>query len=149
MAGAKVLPERIPRTSWQGDKAEDCPPRFSFEVLDRAYSGDWGWELCDDADKAKLFTFLHEVGKMKWSEIRRWTAGSSKKRWPKYHSQPFASVCQDAQRRLGELKHDEQFETLVRFRVDQKKRLWGYEVDGVFYLLWWDPEHKVYPTEPH
>ena len=27
------------------------------------------------------------------------------------------------------------------------KRLWGFRKDGVFYVLWWDPDHTVYPTE--
>lgn len=76
-------------------------------------------------------------------------AGDKKRRWLKYHSQSFADVSSDAQKRVTELGHDERFDELARFRLNQKQRLWGFERDGVFYLLWWDPEHKVYPTSPH
>ena len=53
----------------------------------------------------------------------------------------------EAQKRLTDLHLDETFEDLFRFRVGGKKRLWGFEVDGVFHVLWWDAEHQVYPTE--
>ncbi len=90
---------------------------------------------------------MNTVGQSTWREIRQMRAGG-KKRWRRYHRQAFDAVCPDAQRRIAQLGHDEQFEELWRFRIDQKKRLWGYEVDGVFYLLWWDKDHKVCPTEP-
>jgi hypothetical protein len=31
--------------------------------------------------------------------------------------------------------------------VGNRKRLWGFVAAGVFYLLWWDSEHLVYPVE--
>ena len=27
-----------------------------------------------------------------------------------------------------------------------KQRLWGFLRAGVFHVLWWDPEHQIYPS---
>lgn len=44
---------------------------------------------------------------------------------------------------LGEIDH------LIRIRADgNKKRLFAWQVGAIFQLIWWDPEHEVWPTEP-
>jgi hypothetical protein len=45
--------------------------------------------------------------------------------------------------RLNEIFEDDMF----RFRLAGEKRLWGFRVGNVFYVLWWDASHRVYPTE--
>jgi len=52
-----------------------------------------------------------------------------------------------AQRRLQHLSLDD-FDELFRFRLGNKRRLWGILDGDVFYPLWWDADHKVYPLEP-
>ena len=53
-------------------------------------------------------------------------------------------LSSEANRRLGKLGIDE----IVRIRVSAKGRLFALRDGDVFDLLWWDPEHQVYPTEP-
>jgi len=36
---------------------------------------------------------------------------------------------------------------MFRFHVDNLERLWGFEIDGIFYVVWWDPAHKVYDLD--
>ena len=54
-------------------------------------------------------------------------------------------VCKEAKRRLEnrEIETDE----LISLRMGTKKRLWGIREGSVFHILWWDPEHQVWPTE--
>ncbi|NHT18738.1 hypothetical protein [Cellulomonas sp. IC4_254] len=92
-----------------------------------------------------MLTFMHAFGTTKWEELRRQTTGSGTRR-PRYHSHEFDEVRPEAQERLSTLGHDLVFERLVRYRTSGKGRAWGFEVDGVFYLLWWDTEHAVYPV---
>ena len=39
-------------------------------------------------------------------------------------------------------------DTLISLRVTGKKRIWGVRDGSVLHLLWWDPQHEVYPTKP-
>ena len=48
---------------------------------------------------------------------------------------------------MQDLRLDD-LDDLFRFRLGNKPRLWGVIHEGVFYPVWWDPEHKVYPTDP-
>lgn len=91
--------------------------------------------------------FLSEVCGSTWSELERQQTGSSRRR-QKHHSQEVSTLCKAARDRLADLRHDEIFgDDLFRFRLGGTARLWGFVVDDVFYLLWWDRHHRVYPTD--
>lgn len=117
---------------------------FSFQHADLRYEGEWGWPTPEEA--LELFGFLADIGRSTWNEVRAMQTGG-KHRHRKHHEHPLSSVCPTAQQRLAELHLDEVFEELFRFRLGGENRLWGFVVDGVFYVLWWDPDHNVYPTE--
>ncbi len=54
----------------------------------------------------------------------------------------------NAKRRLSE-RNLEDLDEIVRIRVSAKQRLYALrESDHVFSLLWWDPDHEIYPTKP-
>lgn len=79
-----------------------------------------------------------------WNEIGLQTYGNDGKRRPKHHSQGIDSLCREAKERIAQLHHDETFgDEVYRFRLANLPRLWGYRVDETFYVLWWDPDHKV------
>ena len=57
-------------------------------------------------------------------------------------------IVPEAQSDLERGKLDEIFgDQIFRFRVSGQKRLWGFRRDRTFHVVWWDPDHKVYPTE--
>jgi hypothetical protein len=62
------------------------------------------------------------------------------------HPVEFDDLSQDAQKRLKKLKRDD-VEELWSFRVSGKQRMWAIGYDTAFHLLWWDPNHKVCPSE--
>lgn len=37
-------------------------------------------------------------------------------------------------------------DSIARFRLSGTKRLYGFLVDNEFHLLWWDPNHEVWPS---
>jgi hypothetical protein len=81
-------------------------------------------------------------------QIRAQLTSTKKGSHKRHHAMPFDVVCGAAQSRIEQLRHDETFEALFRFRLATKKRLWGYVAENVFYVPWWDARHKVYPTDP-
>jgi hypothetical protein len=58
------------------------------------------------------------------------------------------TLCNDAKDRLARTGLDELTDQMFRFRLTSAKRLWGFVKEGCFYVVWWDPEHDVFPTEP-
>lgn len=117
--------------------------KFSMQHADPEYCCPWA----DPAGAAEVLKFLKDIAGSTWNEIRSHRTGGRRGGHRKHHEQPFDSVCSEAFRRLQDARHDEVFEELFRFRLGAKQRLWGFERKGTFYVLWWDPEHQVYPTE--
>jgi len=52
----------------------------------------------------------------------------------------------DALARLDEIQLSDMTQ-ISCLRIGGKGRLYGFRVDNVFHLVWWDPEHEVWPTE--
>lgn len=89
------------------------------------------------------------MNRTKWNDALCATTGTGQRR-QKHHDQEISSLCSEARQRLAVLQLDRELEDakLFRFRVGGTERLWGFRRGGCFYVLWWDPDHQVYPTEP-
>lgn len=115
--------------------------------LSMRYADSEHWCLwADPGGAAEVLKFLRDIAGTTWNELRTHRTGN-RNGHKKHHSQSFDSVCDTARRRVQDAGHHEIFEELFRFRLSGQKRLWGFERQGTFYILWWDPEHEVYPTE--
>jgi len=55
-------------------------------------------------------------------------------------------ICDEAFERWLEIGLEE-YDTAFRFRFSNKQRLWGYRIFTKFNIVWWDPEHMIYPAE--
>jgi hypothetical protein len=144
--GQRQAPAPIPRARPASEQA-DGYPSFSFQWADHTYTdGSWSW--FNDSEAAEVLKFLADVSRSTWNEIKTQTTGGKNRR-KKHHDQPVDGLCKEAQDRLSALHLDEIFPgEIFRFRLGGTKRLWGFVVEGVFYVIWWDRDHKVYPTEP-
>jgi hypothetical protein len=141
-SGQKLAKSTVTPT---GDQAR---LNYSFQYADRAYDGEWHWPPRGD-DATEVFEFLTEMSQLTWREIRSQmtSGGKTGPQHKRHHFQAFDSVCSDAQKRIAELRLDEVAEELFRFRVRGERRLWGCVTENVFHVVWWDPNHQVYPTE--
>lgn len=140
--------ERQPKTAAGkvGPESGEHLPTFSFRHADRAYAGAWSWPT--DAEAAQLLNFICEMEKLTWVEIKSQMTSTRRATHRKHHYQDVTGLCAAARERITELKLDEIMpDEVFRFRLGNTVRLWGFLVEGVFYVLWWDADHKVYPTE--
>ena len=62
------------------------------------------------------------------------------------HPVPVRGLDQRAQKRLQELKLFD-VEEVYCLHLSDKERIWGIRDLNVLVLLWWDPEHRVCPSE--
>jgi hypothetical protein len=122
---------------------------WSVDTADR--EGQWSWgsdrAWSDSTWDSILHPKLRSFGTMTWSEIElARVKGKKKKTRAAHHDQQVASICDEAQARLKHLDliHD----LIFRFRLGSQRRLWGFRALSCFNLLWYDPTHQIYPTEP-
>jgi hypothetical protein len=121
-------------------------PLFCFVHADRVTDNEWAFT--PGADHApEVVGKLCEFAKLTWREIERQSTGGQR-RHRKHHDMDLDKICSDAQADLKASKLDERFgDTLFRFRLGGEKRLWGFRNGRIFHIVWWDPKHKVCPSE--
>ena len=112
---------------------DSCLPEFKSDQMDMA--GPWGWDKFDPLQLQEVFQKIFESQKLTWQVLR--DNGS--------HLVQVDALCSKAQKRLGELGQDD-CDELFSFRITGRKRIWGIKDGNILWLLWWDPEHEVCPS---
>jgi hypothetical protein len=141
MAKKKVRKSLIPATSKQPrisptiKNPMNLNPVWHVGTLD--IYGPWGWS---DIEKNVFFSEilpkLQNFESMFWKDI----LGRNS------HEVPVADISTTAQKRLEQLNLDDT-ETITSIRLTGKQRIWGVRVENILRVLWWDPEHRVYPSQ--
>ncbi|WP_156967987.1 hypothetical protein [Methylosinus sp. PW1] len=116
--------------------------RYTKERADRV--GKWSWGQMRKWDKATwdatIFPHISGYKSKTWLEIENEVSGKHKRN----KSYPIYKICPEAQARLVDIQLED-LDEIFRFRVGFTQRLYGFRICDVFFILWWDPEHKIYP----
>ena len=107
-----------------------------FSKCDR--EGKWAWtKLRESPDKfLKVIEKLQDFETMNWDQNE--AAGN--------HPIDIEGISREAQNRLKHIGRDETVD-LMSFRITSKKRVWcARDSSQVMKILWWNPNHTVYPT---
>lgn len=140
----KEPPARPVRLVGVSDRPNGQHPSWRLSLLDLEHAGSWSWDV-SDITMREIIAFLTEMERLTWTEVRAQTHGGGHFR---HHPIPVEQLCAEAQRRLRSLRLDD-LDELFEFRLASRRRLWGVlPEDGIFYVLWWDSAHRVYPTGP-
>lgn len=109
---------------------------FHWNLDDVDLDGPFGWHRSEIRQLLKMvFPRLKQLETMTWGHIP--TTGS--------HAIEVGKLCKEAQDRLLELGRAE-YDTVYSIRLKGKPRLFGIKDRAVLRVLWWDPEHKVCPS---
>jgi hypothetical protein len=130
-------PQKQPKTEPSFDPEKELV-QWTFEVFD--HNLDWRKDKSVHAGFCEIGDQLKSYSQRTWGEIRL-----SHKR---DHPIPCDQLCPRAQGRLRDLKLDD-IDELWRFRFSNTRRLWGIKDGRLMKVVWWDPDHEVYPTQPH
>lgn len=131
-AGATATP-RVPQSLPGGPSDES--PSWRFSWLDRG--GEWGWDEVTAEDLALVHTMMVNFETMRMGEI----LGAQKQS----KSIPTENLPAAALSRLSQIGRDDET-GLVELRLGGAQRLWGLRRDSLIYVLWWDPDHTVFPS---
>jgi len=122
-------------------------PHFCFRYADRATKEAWKFKPTESQAPA-LVDFICEMARLTWAEIEAQRLGSGNNRHKRHHSQEISRLTKAAQDDLTKRRLSETFDdTIFRFRLNGEQRLWGFRRSRTFHIVWWDPEHRVYPSE--
>lgn len=116
-------------------RQEDERPSWVVAIMDM--DGPWSWKSADQATLHEVRAFLASLESMAWNELLHKNRAHSIARW---------KISRDAQRRLEDIGQDD-VDDLVSLRKTGAQRIWGIKDRDVLKLLWWDPDHTVYPVE--
>lgn len=129
--GATPTPEKKP--IYQDPCVEGHPLAWRFSGCDR--EGPFGWAIQPDSKYREVIEKLHEFEGKTWAEIL--DTGS--------HPIETHKLSNEARERLVSLKRDD-LDELVSFRLSGPNRVWCDQNGHIMRVLWWDPNHQVYPT---
>ncbi len=117
--------------------AQTARPIWNFALFDSV-----AWKKEDGSYEDDLFLegtkYLRDNSRRTWAEIER---EASMNHWISVSRLP-----QEAKNRLVAIKLDD-VDQLFSLRLSGTRRLWGLREDSTFFVVWWDPHHRVYPVE--
>ncbi len=128
--------------------AEDAALSWRFSTLDRAYPQEGGWAAVDEADLRRIVDRIAALDDRPPMEVVAGPATSQRHFTVYDQSTIDRGFTADAKRQLARRERDDATE-IARIRIGSAKRLYAVRTRrGVFEMLWWDPNHEIYPTEP-
>jgi hypothetical protein len=136
---AKEIPSfgKTPKASEGRSYYSDHP---SWRIGRMDFVDPFGWHTVDSQKLEDIRSKLGQLETRTWGEILL----RAKKQ---NHSVSIEILCKDAQDRLSEMyKGHVDIDDLVSLRLSGRERVWGILDQGVFAVLWWDPEHAVCPS---
>lgn len=113
--------------------------KVSWRISNLDMGGPFGWQNIDKDTFLHIQEQLSNFETMTWNDI--FIKGSYQN-----HPSLVKEFSKEAKRRLQELELDD-YDELHRIRLSNKERIWGIFEEGFFRILWWDPNHEVYPVE--
>lgn len=109
----------------------------------------WQLQYLDDFPKPWRKADWHAVvERLRYLERLGWNRIWTESRKPNTdHMIPPNDITRDAQKRLVQLRLDDE-DYLLSIRVRGGLRAWAVRIGttSIARLLWWDPEHEVYPV---
>lgn len=128
---------KAPRLGVNVEKLTEMNPSWRLSRCD--IEGPFGWgevnieQLC-----STIVPKLKNFESMTWGEIQQQRS--------QIHPMNTGDLSDVARRRLEEINQDD-IDMIYEFPLSGKERIWGIKKGPVVFLLWWDPNHQVYPTQ--
>lgn len=138
---------KTPKTDMDGSRFGS---RVTWCITKADREDNWSWseprQWSDEEWDNTIYPPLHQFEQLTWQEIDQFSSDTGHKM---HHGHEVGDLINEAQDRWRQINLEE-YDSVFRFRLGgQKRRAWGFIVQSHFYFIWWDREHKIYPTEPN
>ena len=126
------------------ESSENLQSVWLFDRIDRAGKFSFDINRADFRPKEFLEKMIN-YSNMTWSEINKQTHDDGKS---KHHFlRDVRKFSKEAQERVENLKLTEDTDRIFSFALTNKLRIIGLRDREFFHVLWYDPEHEIYPSE--
>lgn len=113
--------------------------RPSWRLGRLEYKGPFGWLKLEPGEVERVLRTLAQFEALTWGEIL------IKRKYYNHHNQ-VSQLSPVAQKRLQEIFPG--LDELLSLHLSSEERVHGIlQERGIMLVLWWDPEHQVYPVE--
>lgn len=137
-----VVPEQ-PRTRESGSRLH---LHVTWCVRKRDITDSWSWGEVRQWSSAEwsgtIGPAFANFERLTWGELQKLTSDTQHLM---HHDQELSSICSEAQQRWLDIGL-EQFDTLFRLRMGNTLRFWGFVLQGHFFGVWWEREHRISPV---
>ncbi|WP_404955196.1 hypothetical protein [Streptomyces sp. 147326] len=134
MGGRKL---EKPRTSLLPG-ASTSNERLTWRFAHVDHDGPWGFDQIPPQTLGEILRKLRDCESLTLNELRRSTDLFKEYELP-------SGLCKEALDRLSAMGR-ELMPSIHRLRFQGKQRLYGFLDGNTFHVVWWDPEHQVYPS---
>ena len=131
--------EKTPRSADKSQPTDNETIVWRINII--CQTGTWSWK---NVSGNKFWT--HIVEKMSHFETMTWA--EIKKNKHNNHSVSISQICREAYNYLRDTGLND-VDDLFVLRLSSRERIWGIRDRRALKILWWDPEHTVYPTVKH
>ena len=126
------------------DSSENSKVIWLFDRIDRA--GPFAFDTNrPDFQHKEFLDKMISYSSMTWREVRMQTHDGGRS---KHH---FLSdtdrFSREARERIAEMNLGEETDRIFSFALQNRLRIVGLRERELFHVLWYDPEHRVYPSE--
>ncbi|ROO88245.1 hypothetical protein EDD29_5908 [Actinocorallia herbida] len=119
--------------------AETSTQRICWRFTHVDHDGPWGFDRLDGTTLAWMFGQLRSFESMRIDEL--FSQGGH----PGKHYETERLPNETALKRLDDLRLAD-MTRISRLRLSGAGRLYGFLVDQVFHVVWWDPRHEIWPS---
>jgi hypothetical protein len=134
--GTHVVAGKHPKIAQEPQSIMELRP--SWRLSNMRMQAPFGWDSISRDDMKQVIDHLKSLESMTWSAI---LVGAKKHN----HTCDVGGMCKAARECLTRDWQGGADEALS-IRLSGKKRIWGILEGPILYLLWWDPDHDVYPS---
>ena len=142
---AKVVDSKstkIPKLAADGEGYYEKPPVWAFSKSDFDHSK-WGLET-NSNQILRITKKLKDFEGMTWRQILGDTSG--RKSAPKNCEKNVTQIISEAQERFKQLNLYHEHDSIYSLTIDGATRLWGVRTGNIFYVVWIDTQHEIYPV---
>ncbi len=103
-------------------------------------TGECGWHLVSEAELLRLQRWMADLEGKTWEEACSGRVGCKP-----VSLDSSEEPARKMTARLMELKKDD-VDSVYEFHLDGTTRFWGIRRGHVCHLVWWDPNHRLWPS---
>ena len=132
----------VKTTIKNGVSYEGIKSAWVFDKIDR--NGCFAFDINrDDFDYHEVLEKMISYANMTWGGLRRQTHDDGKS---KHHFLDADKLSKNAKERLVAMHLEEEADQIYSIALQNKLRIVGLRDKDRFHVLWYDPEHDIYPS---